>query len=262
MTAEPEEDAGMGTHRRTAIGVAGPALILATVLAACGPQDNPPGPPSASASTTFTTSTTDATPAVSLAPEELLRQATRNMLDAPSKRLTGTASIQIASQEFDVVYVGDDALGTHTSRALGMESVVEFIRIGENLYIRAGEGYWQFSVQLEQLHLVVDTWVLVSADNPRHSALLVLFEDDSLWESVGDVTQVDTDTIDGTPVVVLEDSAGSRFTVNSEGTPYLLRAEGKQSTDAGEASVEITFSEFGTVAETIEAPSGEIVDIR
>ena len=244
----------MGTRRRTAAGVRNvTALLLAAVLAACGPQGDPPAPPSAPA--------TSASPATILAPGELLRQAVRTMLDAPSKRLTGTASVSVTSHEFDVVYVGGDAAGTHTNRAMGLESIVEFVRIGESLYLRADEHYWQAFVNLEQLHLVVDKWVLVSAGNPNHASLLVLESDRTRWEPVT-VTPIGPDTIDGVRVLVLRDDAGQRFSVAAEGAPYLLRFEGTQSTEAGEASVEIAFSEFGTVQETITAPSGEVVDLR
>jgi hypothetical protein len=196
-----------------------------------------------------------------VAPGDLLDQAVRNMLDAPSKRLVGRASIPLGSQEFEVVYVGRNARGTQTSRALGLVIAVQFVKVDESLYINADEHYWQAYVNLEQLHLVVGKWVRVAADNPNHSDLLVLEADPSRWEPIGVVTQVGTDTIDGTPAVRLQDSQQDRFAVAAVGTPYLLRFEGKKSTEAGDATVVVTFSDFDAVAETIAAPTGEIVEL-
>jgi hypothetical protein len=75
------------------------------------------------------------------------------------------------------------------------------------------------------------------------------------------VTQVGTDTVDGTPAVLLQDSQQDRFAVAAVGKPYLLRFEGKKSTEAGDATVVVTFSDFDAVAETIAAPTGEIVEL-
>lgn len=231
-------------------------LVLTAALAACGPQTGPPSPPSGSVSSDPAPTT------VAVAPEELLQQAMRNMLDAPSKRMVGIAAVSISTQEFEVVFVGEDAKGTRTERALGVESVVEFVRAGDSLYIRASEHYWQSYLNLEQLAGVRGEWVRVPADHPEHGSLLVIQEDTGPIEPEGTVTQSGTDAVDGTPAFVLEDSAGNRFFVSADGTPYLLRIEATQDTEFGEATIEMTFSEVGTVTETITAPSGEIIDLR
>jgi hypothetical protein len=186
----------------------------------------------------------------------------RNSLDAPSKRLVGKASVSIATQEFDIVFVGKDAKGRQVGRALGQESVVEFVRIGDSLYIRASEAYWQAYVGLADLATVSGTWVRVSANHPNHKSLLVIDDSTGVVAPEGAVTQVGTDTIDGQSTVVLTDGTGGRFFVSAGATPYLLRVEGTKKTEAGNARVVATFSDFGSVTATITAPAGKVVDLR
>jgi predicted small lipoprotein YifL len=251
----------MDVRSRTATGPFASALatmVLATMvtLAGCGRETGPPPPTSGSAPTAT------ATPVAVVSPEALLKQASRNSIDAPSKRLVGKASVSVATQEFDVVFVGRDAKGRQVGRALGQESVVEFVRVGDSLYIRASEAYWQAYVGLENLATVSGTWVRVPANHPNHTSLLVIDESNGIVQPVGAVTQVGTDTIGGRSTVVLTDGSGGRFFVSTEATPYLLRVEGTKRTEAGSARVEATFSDFGSVTATITAPSGKVVDLR
>jgi hypothetical protein len=251
----------MDVRSRTATGPFASVLtimVLATMvtLAGCGPEAGPP-PTSGSASTTTT-----AAPVAVVSPEALLRQASRNSLDAPSKRLVGRASVSVATQDFDIVFVGHDAKGRQVGRALGQESVVDFVRIGDSIYIRASEAYWQAYVGLEHLATVSGTWVRVPANHPNHTSLLVIDDNNGVVAPVGAVTQVGTDTIGGQSAVVLTDGSGGRFFVTAEATPYLLRVEGTKKTEAGNARVEATFSDFGSVTATITAPSGKVVDLR
>ena len=100
-----------------------------------------------------------------------------------------------------------------------------------------------------------------TGDHPDHSALLVVKDSDSIpWDAVGELTQEDAGADAST--VVLVDSAGNRFTVSTDGMPYLVRVEMTQTTESGAATAEITFSDFGAVTETITAPTGDIVDLR
>jgi hypothetical protein len=234
-------------------------LAIMVTLVACG-REAGPAPASGSASTA--TMATTATPVATRSPQALLQQALRNSLDAPSKRLVGKASVSVATQEFEIVFVGPDAKGKQVSRALGQESVVEFVRVGESLYIHAAEAYWQAYVGLQRLATVSGVWVRVPADHPNHTSLLVIDDGNGVVQPAGAVTQVGTDTIDGQSAVVLSDGAGGRFLVAAEGTPYLLRVEGTKKTEAGNARVEATFSDFGSVTAVITAPSGKVVDLR
>jgi hypothetical protein len=232
------------------------ALAVTVTLSACGSQADPaPAAKSASASTV-------ASSAAAVSPEALLRQAVRNTLDAPSKRLVGRASVAISTQEFDVVFVGHDAKGRQVGRALGQESVVDFVRVGDSLYIRASEAYWQAFVGLQHLATVSGTWVRVAADHPNHASLLVIEDPNGVLKSVGAITQVGTDTVNGRSAVVLADGAGGRFFVSSAATPYLLRVEGTEKTEAGDAHLEATFSDIGSATATIAAPTGKVVDLR
>jgi hypothetical protein len=131
------------------------------------------------------------------------------------------------------------------------------VRVGKDLFINADEHYWQSYVNLEGLKDVVHKWVRVDADNPNHADLVVLQYDDSM-RPVGTVKQTGTDTIDGAPVLVLDDDGGNTFFVATAGGPYLLRFKGTRATEVGTAAVVVTFSEFGTVPATIAPPTGEI----
>ena len=242
----------MGTiHRR--IGVA-TAVVLIAALTACAPVAQTPS--------TTSEPTASPTPTVAADPDELLRQALDNMLDASSKRLTGTAAVDISAQEFEVIFVGDDAKGSKLERATEapVESAVEFVKVDGSLYILADESYWQWYVGLQDLSLVSGHWVRVPADHPDHSALLILKDSDTIpWEAVGELTE-EGDADDST--VVLVDTAGTRFTVSTDGIPYLVRVEVEQATENGVATADITFSDFDTITETITAPTGEIVELQ
>lgn len=246
----------MDRRRRTAVVRMVITVSLTAALAACGPQGpaDQPAPPAESA--------VSPTPTATVAPEELLQQAVRNTLDAPSKRLVGSAAVPVGSQAFDIVYVDGNAMGTQTARAMGLESVVEFVRVGDSLYILATEAYWQNYVNLERLALVSRKWVLVAADHPNHEPLLVPVDATEFAQAVDGLTDAGTDRVEGTAAVVLADADGNRFFVSAEGTPYLLRVEATQETEVGEATVELTYSQFGAVTETITVPEGEIVDLR
>lgn len=236
------------SHARSGIAVA--AVLLAVALTACGAGTGTPGP---SGSSTAAGSATE-----QLAPADLLKLAVRNTLDAESKRLTGTAEVSIATKEFEVVFVGQDAKGHQTTRAGGVESPVEFVKSGDRLYILATEHYWQAYVILEELVSVTNVWTSVPADHPEHSALLVLTgTDDALWQPTGELTR----EAGSNGTTVLTDEAGTRFTIGSGDTPYLIRVQATQETDAGPATIDVEFSEFGEITDTITPPPGPVVEL-
>jgi hypothetical protein len=227
----------MNAVRRTLIA----GIALALLLAGCGPGTTSEEPIGGETST------------AELPPDQLYREATRNTLEATSFRIVGTASISIARQRFEVVFAGDDARGTQVATAPGIETTVEFVRAGDRLYILADEHYWQAYVNLEQLHLVINRWVSVPADHPDHSALLVIHDtDESQWEPMRELAREGD---------VLTDSAGNRFTVTTEGKPYLVRVEAMQQTEDGEATTDIAFSDFDAISETITPPSGNVLEL-
>jgi hypothetical protein len=236
---------------RSTVGVAA-AVMLLTALTACGQGPEQPPVPSESA--------VSPTPTVAADPQELLELATRNMLEADSKRLTAVATVSGSTQDAEVVYAGDAAKGHKVERMGGFESVTDFVKIDGSLYILAGEAYWQWHVGLEDMYLVVNHWVRVPADHPEHSALLVLTDQSSPWKPVGELTR--DDAAGGADSIVLVDSAGNRFTVSTGDTPFLLRVEITEDTELGPATVDITLSDFGEVTETFTAPTGDIVDLQ
>lgn len=225
------------------------AVVIAIALTSCAAGGGTAPDPSASVTAAGGSASEQ------LAPADLLKLAVRNTLDADSKRLTGTAEVSIATQEFEVVFVGADAKGTRVTRASGIESPVDFVRVGDTLYILATEHYWQAYVNLEELVSVTNVWTSVPADHPDHSALLVLTgTDDELWQPTGELTRDDSGNS-----TVLIDEAGTRFTIGSGDTPYLLRVEAVQDSEAGPVTIDITFSDFNSITDVITVPPGPIV---
>jgi hypothetical protein len=225
------------------------SLAAALALTACGPGNPPPAPADQP--------TTTPTPTPIVEPDVYLDQAIKMTLDAPSKRIVGEAGAGGHGVEFDITFVGDTAKGTKISTAPGISMTTEFIRVGADLFIKANEHYWQTHYNLEVLKYLVNTWVRVPADDTSYSELLVLDVDEQA-QPVGTVTEVGTDTVNGTPVVVLTDGRGFKFFVATEGEPYLLRFEGSQASPIGLATVTVTFSEFGAASTPIAPPSGPI----
>lgn len=195
-------------------------------------------------------------------PEDRLREAVRNTLEAESFRLLSDATIAAANgrQLTDVVFVRGDAQGTQHSTAPGYDSVVDFIRVGDSVYVKTGELYYHWIFPLELLQFVVDRWVVFPADDPDHAGLFIIDGPEQPWQSDGDVNAAGTDTVDGTPVLVYETADGNRLSITAEGVPYLLRVEAAQVTEEGEVQVVLTFSEIGTVSATIAVPPGPIFD--
>jgi hypothetical protein len=76
--------------------------------------------------------------------------------------------------------------------------------------------------------------------------------DESQWEPMGELAREGD---------VLTDSAGNRFTVTTEGKPYLARVEAMQQTEDGEATTDIAFSDFDAISETITPPSGNVLEL-
>ncbi len=227
------------------------ALLLTATLSGCGQGTEAPPEPS--------TSAVSPTPTTALAPAELLELATANMLGADSKRLTGTATVSGSTQEIEVAYAGTDAQGHKVERLSGFESITDWVKVGEDLYILAGEAYWQWHVGLQDLYLVVNHWVRVPADHPEHSALLVFTESGgSPWKPVGELI---AENADADPVVLV-DTAGNRFTVTTGDAPYLVRVEMTEESELGPATLDIALSDFGEVTDTFTAPTGEIVELQ
>jgi hypothetical protein len=226
------------------------ALSAVSLLVACA-ASTPQSEPSPQTST--------ATPL----PEagERLQEAVRNTTEAESFRLLSDATIAAAGgrQLTDVVFVRGDAQGTQHSTAPGYDSVVDFVRVGDRVYVKTGELYYHWIFPLELLQFVVDRWVVFAADDPDHAALFIIDGTDEPWDTES-VNQVGTDTVDGTPVLVYENADGNRLAITAEGVPYLLRVEAAQVTEEGEVQVVLTFSEIGTVSATIAVPPGPIFD--
>ena len=231
--------------RLVATLVAISALSLVVACTAPGPQPEP------SSQTTTATAVPE--------PGDRLREAVRNTLEAESFRLVSDATIAAADgrQLTEVVFVRGDAQGTQHSTAPNYDSVVDFIRVGDSTYVKTGELYYHWIFPLELLQYVVDRWVVFGADDPNHAALFIIDGTDEPWDTEG-VNQVGTDTVDGTPVLVYENADGNRLAITAEGVPYLLRVEAAQVTEEGEVEVVLTFSEIGTVSETIAVPPGPI----
>jgi hypothetical protein len=232
------------------VGLLG-ALLLAAALAACGP-DEPPAPPPSPEPTQQASSEPPASPA------ELLALATQNTWGAASKRVTGTVELAAAGQTktFDYVLVGELARGTQTDVAPVGSSVMEVVKIGDDVYIKTGEPFWQWYVSLAHLQFVVGKWVKARYED--YPSTVPVATELTPSPRTG-VTEAGTDVVHGTPVVVLTDGDGNRYFVDDY--PYLLRFEGSQATEVGAAEIVVEFSQLDSVADVIAAPTGEIVDL-
>jgi hypothetical protein len=230
------------------------AVVAALALASCGPEEPPPPPP------TSPSPSDSPPPSRPASPAQLLAQAAANTWAAPSKRVQGSVTLAGAGQAktFDYVLVGSLAKGTQTETAPGLTSVVQVIKIGDDIYILADEPFWQWYVPLEQLRNVVGKWVKARYDDYPSTVPVSSY---STPAAVGDVTVDGTDTVGGTPVSVLLDARRNRYFVSQDGEPFLLRFEGTQATEVGEATIAIEFSQLGAVADVIVAPTAEIVDL-
>ena len=231
-----------------------PLVVVAAMVSGCsGPAPVAPVPASATAPSLTRTPALDDIGA--LTAEEILARSKAALKAAPSFHVKGSATVGPVTGVSDLVYVGDTAKGTQT--ALGQ--VTEVVRLGKYLYVKAGDGYWSTHVGLSQIALLSGKWVKVDVTNPNHSGLAPSV--DSYLSSVGALTKVGPTNIDGKPVITLKNVDGNTVHISARGEPYPLRIEGVVSTSAGIVSTVVDFSEFGTVVTTIEAPTGEIVDL-
>ena len=233
------------------------AAITVTVGACSGGTSTTTGP--GAGTTTAGAASTPGTVSSgleSLSGDEVLAKAKAAVLNATSYRVTGTVAAMGITATSDTVYVGANAKGTQN--ALGQTN--EYIKIGDVLYVNAGEAYWESRVRLDQLAQVVHRWVKVSATSPSH-VTDVLRVEDMVTTGSGAVT-VGPNTINGKPVITVKSADGkSSAHVAAQGEPYLLRAEGTTTTDAGPLTATFDFSDFGAVTATIEAPTGDILDL-
>ncbi len=233
------------------IAVLAAVAILGTACSNPGPDLTSTATSSPTSSPTPTTNGIEALPA-----DEIVAKARAALAGSPSFRVKGSATVAIFQVTFEMVHVGDRVKGTQSS----MGKVTEFVRIGQDLYVKAGSSFWSGIVNLESLALVTDKWVKVDPTSPNFSGLAP--SADSYLADMGTVTSEGLTTLDGRPVTRLKASKdSSTIYVSAVGEPSLVRIEGTQSTEAGEAHAVVEFSDFGAVVESIERPTGEIVDI-
>ncbi len=231
-----------------------PAVILAALLTGCSgatatPGSTTAGPASAGASATAAGNGIEA-----LSAPEILARSQAALAAAPSFHLELTATVAgfVVVSEMDAV--GRNLKGTQTGQA----QPVEFIRIGDDHYVKAGDGYWSTIVSLQQIAHLSGKWVKVPPNSPTFSGLFP--DPKTMLSDATGVTKSGSSTVDGKPVVGLT-SQGSTVYVATEGEPYPVKIDGTQNTDFGPGTLVAEFSRYGAVTTTISAPTGEIVDI-
>lgn len=232
------------------------AAVVTMTLGGCSGSTPAPGTSAGSTASVTTTTSAAAVGLETLSGDEILAKAKAALLNAKSYRVTSTVTFLGITAVNDVIYVGNNAKGTQV--AFGQTN--EYIKIGDVLYVKATEAYWESRVRLEQLAQVTRRWVKVSATSPSHVSDIPRVED-MVTTGSGTVT-AGPNTINGKPVVTVKSADGkSSAHVAAQGEPYLLRAEGVTSTDGGPLTAVFDFSEFGAITATIEAPTGEILDL-
>ena len=232
------------------------APLVVVVAMASGCSGSAPGGPMPAATTAPSQTVTPAMNDIgALTADEILSRSKAALNVAPSFHVTLSGTVGSVATVFDLVYVGGNAKGTKSSQG----QVTEVIRLGPNLYVRAGDGFWSTHVPLQQIALLSGKWVRVDATNPNYAGLAPPV--DGYLSVVGALTKVGPTTIDGKAVITLKSIDGITLHVLAQGEPYPRRIEAVVKSSAGVVSEVIDFTDFGTVVTSIEAPTGKTVDL-
>ncbi len=231
-----------------------PPVVLAALLTGCSGGTATPASTTAAPASAGASATVAGNGIESLSAPEILARSQAALAAAPSFHLKLTATVAgfVVVSEMDAV--GRNLKGTQTGQA----QPVEFIRIGDDLYVKAGDGFWSTIVSLSQIAHLSSKWVKVPASSPTFSALIP--DPKTMLSNATGVTKSGSSTLDGKPVVGLT-SQGSTVYVATDGEPYPVKVEGTQNTEFGPGTLVAEFSRYGAVTTTITAPTGEIVDI-
>ena len=228
-----------------------PIVVAVALVAGCDKS----GPdPAASASPSAAPSDNG----VALLPAgEILSKALAAASSAESFHVKGDLKIDSDTLALDLVVSGRNGKGSITAQG----HVVELIKVGDDVYFKAGEGFWNLvagdNPQPAIAALLKDRWVKVPADE-GFAEMVNLFNPDDLLASSGAPTKGETTTINGLSAIGLtgstDDGAGTVY-VATQGEPYPLRLEG----GPGEGAID--FTDWNAPVEITAPPAGEVLDM-
>lgn len=240
--------------RRAVVGAVG-AAVLAWPLAGCGEEDPDEG----------------TNGVAKLSPEEIEREARQAAEAASSVRLSGdviTADEQVYT--LDVRLGADGGSGEVASEDGG---TFELLRVEDELYLRASDGFWEAQeesggidpevleeLETDPLEKLAGKYVRVHPEDPAYAELSG-FTDlgvllDGLLALDGEREAGERGEVDGvgTIQVLADGGAGGALDVSLEGTPYPLRLA------RGGAAGELTLSEWDEEFEFTVPAEDEVVD--
>ena len=230
--------------RARALVAASAAVLL---LTACGGDDEGSG---AAASSGAPSSSSEAGSSLSrLAGPEVAAAAADAVEEAGAVHVQGSGTSAGQTLEIDMHLQGEDSLGT-----LVMDGVtVQFMSVGGVAYLQAPVEFWVASgMPAEMTGMFDGVWVIVP---PEASAEFDTFSLAALVEELRNpsdgafVEDVESDELDGAPVVLASRENGSTLTVAAEGPTYPLFSD-----DKGAEPGTLTWSRFGERVE-IAAPA-------
>ncbi len=196
--------------------------------------------------------------AVALLPaSEILSKALAAASSAQSVHVKGDVTVDSDKISLDVTVSGENGKGTITAEGQS----VELIRLNNDVYMKAGEGFWNMVAGNDPnpavASLLKDRWVKVPADE-GFAELANLFDPDTLLPDAGPATKGETKTINGISAIGLTDSVDTGeavIYVATQGEPYPLRLEGPP----GEGAID--FTDWNAPVEITAPPAGEVLDM-
>jgi hypothetical protein len=249
--------------RRMRLSAGAVALLLAGTLAACGGDDSSDSTTTSAASgstteQTETTETTETTAAAEdngvaeLSGDEILAKARESALGATAVHVAGV----MEEVELDISLVkGEGATG----RILQGGSGAEIIVVGDEIFLKGDERFYESLGGEAVVRLLGDKWLTVPAGGEGFESFEQITDMETLLGEAlrpegGRVEKGETSDVDGTPAIGL--TSGERrgtLYVATEGEPFPLKIVGEG--DRGE----ITFDGWNEPVE-LEAPT-DVIDV-
>ncbi|MER0448106.1 hypothetical protein ABR738_26705 [Streptomyces sp. Edi4] len=150
---------------------------------------------------------------------------------AGAVRLSGTLVSQGGSYKIDMKLKGSGGTGTVTSQ----KSTFGLLRVGEDLFLKAGAGFWSRSESggaSAAAGKLDDKYVKVPSGDPAYQQLRGFTEKSALLKGVlglqGTLSKKERSEVAALPTVRIEagrDGEGGTLDVSLKGTPYPLRFE-------------------------------------
>ena len=236
------------------------AAATASFLAACGSGGTTgSGTPAATSSpATAPAAAPTASPAgngvAALSPEEILGRAKAALAGAGSVRIEGTADDEGALIAVEMRYGPDRAIGTFAVDGLRLD----LRRVGEDVYLKAGRGFWTEYADAELAALVAGRWLRTTLDDERFLDLSDFTDlERSAYDFLdlgGPFTKGKPGTEAGRPAIEVTDTSdeGGTLSVATDGEPYPLSVRSP--------SDEVTFSDYGVPVTVAVPAAAQVLD--